>query len=256
MGQPGIGSVLLAAGLLLSACEGGSPTPAPTPAPTPSPTPTPTPSPSPVMVASSFAAGFDGWQASYADYTPGQEATIGFVSGHEQLPPPLGASAGVFLASDNRSDDVFMYLWRPVAGLAPNRRYRVEVSVTFATNAPPGCVGIGGAPGESVYLKAGASPREPANVIAHGLVVPNFDKGDQAQSGADAVTIGDFTQPTPGDDCLAPSYQRKTLTTGSAPPIMTSDSAGRLWLVIGTDSGFEGHSRAYLLELTATLTPA
>jgi hypothetical protein len=207
-------------------------------------------------VASSFAAGFDGWQASYADYTPGQEATIGFASGHEQLPAPLDASAGVYLASDNRSDDVFMYLWRPVTGLAPNRRYRVEVSVTFATNAPAGCFGIGGSPGESVYLKAGASPREPANVITNGLVVPNFDKGNQAESGLDAVAIGDFTQPTPGDDCLAPSYQRKTLTTGNSPPFVTSDAEGRLWLVIGTDSGYEGHTRAYFLELTATLTPA
>ena len=253
MVRPGIGAILLAAGLL-SACEFGSP--APTPSPTPAPAPTPTPAPSTVTVASSFAAGLDGWQASYADYTPGQEATIGFASGHEQLPPPLDASAGVYLDSDNRSDDVFMYLWRPVTGLAPNRRYRVEVSVTFATDAPPGCFGIGGSPGESVYLKAGASPREPANEITNGLIVPNFNKGNQSESGADAITIGDFAQPTPGDDCLAPSYQRKTLTTGNNPPFVTSDADGRLWLVIGTDSGYEGHTRAYFLELTAVLTPA
>jgi hypothetical protein len=243
----GLRSLILAAGLLVSACESDSP--APTPAPTPPP------APAPVVIVSSFAAGFDGWQASYADYTPGQEATIGFASGHERLPAPLDMNAGVFLASDNRSDDVFMYLWRPVTGLAPGRRYRVEMTVTVATNAPPSCPGIGGAPGESVYLKAGAAPREPANRIEGGAVVTNLDKGNQSVGGSEIVLIGDFAQTVAGD-CAAPLYQRKTLVTGAGAPFVTSDAAGRLWLVIGTDSGYEGHTRAYVLEAGATLTPA
>lgn len=242
--------LMLAAGLLLAACNEDSPSPTPTPAPSPSP------SPAPVTVASSFAAGPDGWQAGYADYAPGQEATIGFTAGHERLPAPLDAHSGVFLASDNRSDDVFMYMWRGVTGLAPNRRYKVEVAVAFATNAPPGCAGAGGAPGESVFVKAGASPREPATEIVNARVVPNFDKGNQATSGVDAVTIGHFAQDTPDGTCTAPLYRRKTLATGAAAPTVTSDAAGRLWLVIGTDSGHEGHTRIYVLEMAATLTPS
>jgi len=245
----GAASVALA---LLAACDGGG---VPAPGPTFTTTPSPTPTPAPVTVQSSFAAGFDGWQPGYADYSPGQEAIIGFDFGHELLPPPLDASAGVFLASDNRSDDVFMYLWRPVTGLAPNTRYRVEATVAFATNAPPGCVGIGGAPGESVFVKAGAAPREPATGLSGGRIVANFDYGNQAQGGADAVAIGDFAQPVPGDDCGAPSYQHKQLTTGGNGPLVTSDAAGRLWLVVGTDSGYEGHTRIYWLEVAATLTP-
>lgn len=240
--------LMIGAGLLLAGCEGSAPAPVPTPSPTPTP--------APVAIASSFAGGLDGWQASYADYTPGQEATIGFTYGHEQLPAPLDADRGVFLASDNRADDVFMYLWRPVTGLAPNRRYRVEVSLSIATDAPPGCAGIGGAPGESVQIKAGASPRMPASVLVDGRLTTNFDKGEQFESGTDAVIIGDFTQPVPGGDCFAPSYQRKALATAMArAPIVTSDAMGRLWLVIGTDSGFEGTTRAYFLGVAALLTP-
>ena len=250
MRQRAVGSMVLAAAVLLSGCDFGSPGPTPTPSPAPTPTPTPTP----ILITSSLAAGFDGWQASYADYTPGMEATIAFASGHEPLPAPLDANSGVFLTSDNSSDDVFMYLWRPVTGLEPNRRYRVEVTVAFATNAPPGCVGIGGAPGESVYLKAGAAPREPANVVSGGLVVPNFDKGNQAQGGTEAVVVGDFAQLVPGGDCVAPSYQFKTLTTNGAGPTVTSDATGRLWLVVGTDSGYEGNTRIYWREIAATLT--
>jgi hypothetical protein len=70
------------------------------------------------------------------------------------------------------------------------------------------------------------------------------------------VIIGDFAQPTPGDDCFAPSYQRKALSTAPASaPVVTSDAAGRLWLVIGTDSGYEGTTRAYFLGAAALLTP-
>jgi hypothetical protein len=248
MRKPAAGAVLLAAALL-SACDFGSP------APTPTPTPTPTPAPTPVTIQSSFAAGFDGWQPGYADYSPGQEATIGFDFGHQPLPPPLAPGAGVFLASDNRSDDLFMYLWRPVTGLAPNTRYRVELAVAFATDAPPGCIGIGGAPGESVFVKAGAAPREPATGLSGGRIVANFDYGNQAQGGDHAVVLGDFAQPVPGDDCGAPSYQRKQLATGGAGPLVTSDASGRLWLVVATDSGYEGHTRIYWLEVAATLTP-
>ena len=208
------------------------------------------------MIVSSFAGGFDGWQASYADYLPGMEQTIGFASGHEQLPPPFAAHSGVFLTSENRSDDVFMYLWRPVTGLQPGRRYRVEVAISFATNAPAGCNGVGGAPGESVYLKVGASPRAPENLLTGGAIRVNVDIGQQSQSGSEAVAIGDFSQPAPGN-CLAPQYQSKSLaTTPPAAPLVTADAAGRLWLVVGTDSGYEGRTRIYFLEVAATLTPA
>lgn len=254
----GFRSIILAAVMLAPACGGDSPTPppAPAPSPTPSPAPTPTPTPGPVTIVSSFAAGFDSWQASYSDYSLGQEATIGFISGHERLPVPLEARSGVFLASDNRSDDVFMYLWRPVTGLAPNRRYRIDLTIAFATNAPPGCAGAGGAPGESVYIKAGASPRAPVNEIASGKVTVNVDKGNQSQSGTEVVSIGDFAQEEPSATCTDAPYQNKALSTGASGPFVTSDGAGRLWLVIGTDSGSEGHTRVYFLEVEAVLTPA
>lgn len=222
--------------------------------PDPDPT-TPPGSPSTVRLDFSFATGFDNWEAAYADYTLGQEVSIGFAFGHERLPPPLNSVSGLYLSADNRSDDLFMYLARRIDGLAANRRYRVEIQIGLATNVPPFCPGAGGAPGEAVYVKAGAVGRRPEKIVRGSYVSVNFDKGNQSAGGADVFVIGDLTQAGGGGDCLGAPYQRKTLATGATAPIATTDASGQLWLVIGTDSGFEGFTKLYYLDGRAVLTP-
>ena len=230
----------------VGSCDGGAPAP---------PAPPPPPPPSPVSLAFSFADNLAGWEAAYADYALGQEAAIDFSFGHERLPDPLSDRRGFYLQSRNEADDVFMYASRLLDGLRPGTLYRVGVSLTFATDAPPGCAGIGGAPGEAVAIKAGASPLRPEHRVEDGLVRVNFDKGDQSESGDEVVAIGDFAQDPPGTDCLAPEYRLKTLALETGGPQVRSDSSGRLWLVIGTESGFEGVTRIYFLEGRFTLTP-
>ena len=240
--------ILSAGGFVAARCGSGDVLPPPTPSP-PSP-------PGTVNLNFSFATNFEGWEPAYADYTLGQERGIDFVFGHERLPSPLDNRSGIFLSSNNRSDDVFMYAARLVDGLDRNARFRVDLSITLATNAPPGCLGAGGAPGEGVTVKAGAIGFSPETVIRSGnFVSVNFDKGNQAQGGSDLVAIGNLAQTTAGN-CTSPVYRLKTLSIGGVGPLVTSDSSGRVWLVIGTDSGFEGLTKVYLLEGTARLTPA
>lgn len=85
-----------------------------------------------------------------------------------------------------------MYLYRPVTGLVPGQRYRVRVDVTFATNVPPDCVGIGGSPGESVAIKAGAAVAQPTKRVVNNRVVTSISKGEQQTSGREAIRIGNF----------------------------------------------------------------
>ncbi|WP_129791987.1 hypothetical protein [Sphingosinicella sp. CPCC 101087] len=224
------------------------------PPPPPGPPPPAPPPPGQVTFNFSFADNFAGWEPAIADYALGQESSIGFAFGHERLPPSVDDRSGIYLQSTNVADDVFMYVSRLLDGLAAGARYRVELSVTLATNAPPDCVGIGGAPGEAVTVKAGASRVRPDKVVEQGFVRTNFDKGNQTQGGRDVIAIGNLAQNVPAGDCLAPLYSRKTLATGSGGPVVSSDSHGRLWLIIGTDSGFEGLTRVYLLEGSARLT--
>jgi hypothetical protein len=160
-----------------------------------------------------------------------------------------------------------MYAYRQVTGLVPGQRYRVRVDVTMATNVPSDCVGIGGPPGESVYVKAGATARQPVKQVQATRVGSSIDKGQQATSGREMIVIGNFAGG--GGTCTSGQYRLKTLSTAApeqprvplpAPPsdalLLTADSAGRLWVVIGTDSGFEGRTEIYFVEGSATFTPA
>jgi hypothetical protein len=252
----------LSALALLVACGGDGagpipqPSPTPAPVPTPTPTPAPTPGPKPTLGAKvvdfSFLNDMNGFQANYSDYVPGQEPVIAFRAEIEPLPAPLANLTGFAISAPNPSNDLFIFIWKPVTGLAPNTRYQVTVSLRFATNAPPNCPGN---PGENVTIKAGASAVQPATVAQLNRVTVNFDKGNQATGGADVAAIGNFAQVAPAGTCDQPLYAEKTLTTGAGAPTLTSDANGRLWLVIGADSGFTGRTRIYFLDGQATFAP-
>ncbi|GAA0736274.1 hypothetical protein [Sphingomonas japonica] len=250
-------AILLAAALVLAGCEdngSGDPDPTPTPTPTPTATPTPGPGPSAVTLDIDFSDGASGWLADYADYSQGMEEVIGFTARIEDLPAPLASRTGFLLSSENRSDDVFMYLTRPVADLAPNQAYRVDTDITIASNAPAGCFGIGGAPGEAVTVKAGASGAAPARMLDDGLLSVNFDKANQAEGGDDVAVLGNVAADDAGD-CSGSRYGLKQLSSDGDGPVVESDAEGRLWLVIGTDSGYEGLTALYYLGGEVTLTP-
>jgi hypothetical protein len=212
-----------------------------------------------------FGAGADGFTADFSDYSPGMELGdqgIRFVSDVRRLPSPLNNRFGLLVGGTNRSDDLFMFIWREVSGLVPGQRYRVDTEVLIATNVPPNCVGAGGSPGESVAIKAGASPVRPAKALSNSPGSPNtfrvnFDK-DAAPltvGGNQVFTIGDFAGG--GGTCTGGIYALKTLRSpANRIPTLAADANGRLWIVIGTDSGFEARTEIYYLEGAATFTPA
>ncbi|MXY74268.1 MAG: hypothetical protein F4Y83_04980 [Acidimicrobiia bacterium] len=65
------------------------------------------------------------------------------------------------------------------------------------------------------------------------------------------VVIGDLAHP----DLVDREYRIKTLDNSSSPVTVEADSAGSAWLIVGTDSGFEGLTRLYYDRITYTLTP-
>ncbi|MFW6309857.1 MAG: hypothetical protein ACOC1D_02035, partial [Prolixibacteraceae bacterium] len=148
-------------------------------------------------------------------------------------------------------DDLFMFVKKQVDGLQPNAGYLVSFEVQFATNVPEGTAGIGGSPGESVWIKAGAVQHEPipeqednAGVMYYRM---NIDKGGQSQGGSDMQVLGDFSNETDQDQ-----YTLKTVTSENPVPV-TTDNNGQLWLIVGTDSGFEGNTTIYYNTITAVL---
>lgn len=208
--------------------------------------------PEPRVVAHDFAQDAGTWTGDAADYGV-DTAPLDAAAEIRALPAPF-TGTGLYLGGTNRSDDLFVYAKDAVTGLEPGSTYRVEVAVTFLTDAPRDCIGVGGAPGESVWLVGGASAIEPVTVFDGTDYRVNVDRGNQATSGRDAVVLGDIAGTNV--DCFARAFEVKRLATPEPSPLrVTADTRGTAWLLVGLDSGFEARSAVYLQQVTATFTP-
>jgi hypothetical protein len=203
----------------------------------------------------SFDAGSEDWVAEFADLPADFDAAVfQLAAEHRALPEGLGGS-GLFLQGNNASDDLFMFYKRRLDGLEADTAYRVGFAVDLVSDVPEGLVGIGGSPGDSVYVKAGAAGDEPRVVEADdGWLRPTVDKGNQATEGADALNLGTIGLPE-GTATTDAGFGVKALRSGVRRLTVTTDAAGSLWVFVGTDSGFEGLTQIYLGSITVHLTP-
>lgn len=201
----------------------------------------------------SFQSDPEGWIGDFADYlsgTPEHESIYEMQFSHAMLPNPLNTNDGALRQSgNNRSDDLFMFVKKKITGLELNRNYTISIEIEIATNAPSGRVGSGGIPGEGVAIKAGASTIEPVKVIDNtdNHYRMNVDKGNQSNDGPTIKLIGDFANGTNSED-----YRLKRLST-SSPVNVQSNANGELWLIVGTDSGYEGTTTIYYNYIKAAL---
>lgn len=202
-------------------------------------------------IESTFETGFDGWSGDLADYSVAMDTTITeFSVKLAALPAPLDTKKkAVRIQSHNRSDDMFMFLKKKVTGLDPARTYNVTFEIDLGTQYPTNSIGIGGSPGSSVYLKAGASPKEPVKVAKDGFYEFNLDKSNQATGGKDLILVGTASNGT------ADSVIHKIVkhTTVSKPLAVKPNDKGELWLCVGTDSGFEGLTVLYYDRIKAII---
>lgn len=202
----------------------------------------------PVTITSDFKTNTDGWSAEITDYATEQDSIIEFQSGLKALPAPLDASKKAFMiSSHNRSDDLFMFLKRKVTGLRPNQTYKVTFAIELASQYGTNSVGIGGSPGSSVFLKAGASTTEPKKVKEGNQYHLNIDKGAQSEGSATVPVLGTIAA---GEDVT----QYKLIQRSTQQPItIKTNDAGELWLLVGTDSGFEGETTLYYNKISAVV---
>jgi hypothetical protein len=149
----------------------------------------------------------------------------------------------------------------PVDGMAAGQTYELTFTIVFASNTQSGCGGIGGPPGESVFLKAGGSPSEPlalfTSVSPSPQVPPhlrmNVDKSNQIQSGIHASVAGNIAN---GQPCNLPSRPYVSVQrTHRHTSLVNANSQGELWLLVGTDSGFEGFTSLYYQRIDVSLVP-
>lgn len=201
----------------------------------------------------------DNFTVAFADYPKGEEAFYELESkAGVELPIFINTSTHALkVCGINHSDDLFMYAYKKLSGLKPNTKYKVNFSLEFASKALAGSSGVGGSPGDSVYVKIGALSQEPARYVDEdGLYRVSWDKGNQASDGKDMIVIGDI-----GVENKKAVYRLKTLPYNPDPEMqrkidnytVTTNAQGEIWVVFGTDSGFEGRSRVYYTNLVVGL---
>jgi len=200
------------------------------------------------VVSYNFQYGTQNWTAGFADYPSTDAATYELASGLRNLPTGFQGS-GFMLSGHNRSDDLFMFLKRKISGLSPSSKYKVQLKVRFLSNAGAGCMGIGGAPGESVWLKFGYADKEPKQ---DGFTL-NVPKGDQSQDGTQAKVQGDVA--VADAKCDGSVYKAKTLKNVEKMLDIITNADGSVWLFVGTDSGFEGKTTLYYQNIEVRFTP-
>ncbi len=202
-----------------------------------------------------FDQGTQNWSGDVTDFAPEQSETIEFTFDRRPLPEDVAHTGeALFLSGRNVSDSLFMYLIHPVSGLSPDTSYALTFELMLASNAPSQCAGIGGPPGESVYLKAGASRTRPEPVQdSSGTWRLNVDKGNQSTGGANAQVLGNIANGV--QDCLSTPYRLITRDNLDNPFLIPSDDQGLLWLLVGTDSGFEGTTALYYDSIRVTFEP-
>lgn len=199
-----------------------------------------------------FTTDMEGWTAGFADYPPNLGTGYDLMSGWASLPADLPAGGGVRINGNNHSDDLFMYLTTAITGLRASTAYMLNVVLVIGTNASGDCGGIGGAPGGSVAMKIGASAIEPSAQLDNlGWLRLNLDKGNQSVGGADLEVVGDISNTLPCVGGMAP-YQSKTFTLSNFS--VTSSADGKIFAILGTDSGFEGITTLFYDRIAITLT--
>ncbi|MEM6766084.1 MAG: hypothetical protein AAF824_10675 [Bacteroidota bacterium] len=210
--------------------------------------------PTPQMeLAFDFEGGSEGWEAGFTDYYPNSGTDYELNAGMSQLPAPLDDTQPAFrISGSNRSDDLFMFLKRKIEGLQPKTTYELVFDVSMASAYPEGSVGIGGSPGASVYLKSGATTEEPIPVLDSQIpdfLILNIDKGNQSNPGADMQVIGNI-----GIDKEEFEYTLISRSNSTNPFEITTDEEGSMWVILGTDSGFEGKTTLYYNQIRLNLT--
>ena len=78
-----------------------------------------------------------------------------------------------------------------------------------------------------------------------------IDKGNQASEGESMINLGNVIHPEVAGD----EYKIKTLHNQGRPFEVATDTEGRIWMIVGTDSGFEGLSAFDYTSITYSFTP-
>jgi len=202
-------------------------------------------------VHSDLNNGPDGWEVDFTGYPASWEDSVAYELRHEYTSLPDNLSGkGLMVSGKNVNGHLFMFIKNKVTGLAADTDYSLVFEVRAASNASTTSDDYG-SPGGDVFLKAGASPTEPMKIIENGTCELNLDKGLTANTtGTNMIILGNIA----ANPATSYNYIERSNTSYNAPFIARTDANGELWLVIGTDSAYNGTTTIYYSQIDVIFT--
>lgn len=201
-----------------------------------------------------FNQGEEGWKGAFADLPVDYDPSIYDLKFARELLPTANnkTNYGLKLNGMNRSDDLFMFVTKKIEGLEPHTMYQASLSFQLYTDQAGGMVGVGGAPGEAVSIKAGFVSKEPrtlqSDTEGQTYYRMNIDKGNQQTEGDDMKIVGNMVQPNSSLKGFQPVAMQYSTT-------LQSNEQGEIYVIVGSDSGYEGLTTFYLDDMKIKLLP-
>ena len=196
-----------------------------------------------------FNFGTQGWDSLFSDYPKGEESFYELEFSFTHLPEPLDTTIkAIKISGNNHSDDLLSFITTRISLLIPNAVYEVTFDITMASNVATNSTGIGGSP--DLAIGVGGLGYEPANILDEAnFYRTNFISLLQSKESNNVMQmIG-----TIGVQDTITTYTLINRNNTDNPVRLKTNENGELWLLIGTDSGFEGITSLYFTSIHVKL---
>ncbi len=192
----------------------------------------------------SFIDDANGWVPFFSDYPQGAEEQYELEFAYTKLPEPLDTNlTSVKLAAVNPGRDLLSCMYVPVTGLIPNATYKVTFNLWIASDIPTG------GPSD-ISIGVGALDTIPVNTLdASDIYRPSFEVDLQnGFSNTNMIVLG-----TLGATDTTTVYTPIARNNYSRPMNCRTNNEGKLYLLVGWDSGYDGKIAVYFKSVFVTL---
>jgi hypothetical protein len=190
-----------------------------------------------------------GWTSLFSDYPQGADSSYALEFKIARLPLPLDTSKNALKISGfNYNDDLATYMYTTLTGLAPEVKYKVSFAILLASNIPSGGINTGNSP--NLFIGVGALDTIPSNHVDHdGILRPTFQSDlINGNSTEDLKVVGQL-----GVAETTSAYTQIGRDNLNHPIEVTSRGDGKIYLLIGWDSGYLGTTTVYIKSIMVTL---
>jgi hypothetical protein len=195
-----------------------------------------------------FNDGENGWKHGFSQYSiTGDSAEAELKYAYADKPPSLPEGKSLML-SGKSSSELFMFIKKELTDLRPETDYTITLNVEVASSAASQS---NNPVSPSVFLKVGAVSYEPQTFKTADKVLINVDKGAEDEDGSEMLNIGNII----GANSFDYNLTLKSSSSKNPTPILArTDSNGSLWIIVGTDSNFQGTTTVFYSKVNVILT--